>query len=194
MHSEVLTARSLFFRKALSGGFKEAEERVVELPEDDPEIFGMYLHYVQTNELSIVPEPLPEQYTGMEEQGTLARMYVLAEKLQDVKSKNAIVRGMIASCYQKRFDNKCYFFGPKSMTLLYQGTMPGSKARKLVVEMRAYDYTNTESLSQEGWPYEFLTELACEFIKYRDTHHDKKKKFWRRDHPEDYMEEEETGG
>jgi hypothetical protein len=116
--SEILTSRSLFFRKALSGGFKEAEERVVKLPEDDPEIFGIYLHHLQTNELSVLPDPIPSDDTGDEEQAALINLYILAEKFQDVKSKNAIVRGLITSCYQKRFDNSHYLIGWNMATLL----------------------------------------------------------------------------
>jgi hypothetical protein len=190
INSEILTRRSLLFRKALSGGFKEATERVVKLPEDDPEIFGNYLHHVLTNELCVLPDLLVLEGNGYEEKTVLIKLYVLAEKLQDTKSKNAIVRGLITSCCQKRSDGGAYFFNPKLATLLYKGTVSGSMARKVLVEMKAYDSVNTEILSKEGWPYEFLTELACELIQHLDTNDNKKQKFWRMDHPEDYMEKE----
>ena len=188
--SELLTRRSLFFRKALSGGFNEAVERVVKLPEDDPEIFGIYLHNVLTNELCVLPDSSVLVGNGCKEKAMLIKLHILAEKLRDTKSKNAIVRGLITSCCQQRSDGGYYFFGPKLATLLYEGTMSGSMARKVLVEMKAYDSANTEVLSNEGWPYEFLTELACELIQHRDTKDEKKKQFWRMDHPEDYMEDE----
>ena len=190
MDAEPLTRRSLFFRKALCGGFKEAVERVVKLPEDDPEIFGIYLHQVLTNELCVLPDSLPRVDHGYKEKIRLVKLYVLAEKLQDAKSKNAIVRGFIACCYQPRSDNLCYFFDKSLATLLYEGTPRGSKLRKVFVEMRAWDQNKCGAKWEEGWPYEFLTELACELIQHRDTKDAKKKKFWRMDHPEVYMEVE----
>lgn len=188
IESEALVHRSLFFRKALSGGFKEAQERVVKLPEDDPEIFGIYLHHVQTNEFSVLPDSLSLEDNGYEE--TLIKLYVLAEKLQDTRFKNAIVRAVIGYCHQSRPNNRFYSLGQSVTRLLYEGTSPGSNMRRVVVEMKAWDHNNLEGILRKGWPYEFLAELAYESIKCRDTKHDKKKKYWRRDHPEDYMEEE----
>lgn len=86
--AQILTSRSLFFRKALSSGFKEAEERIFKLPEDDPELFGTYVHLLHTNELSVIPDPPPADYRGREEKTALAELYVLAEKLQDLKSNS----------------------------------------------------------------------------------------------------------
>jgi hypothetical protein len=191
IESEALTRRSLFFRKALSGGFKEATERVVKLPEDDPEIFGNYLHHVLTNEFSVLSDPLVrERDHGDEEKEALMELYVFAEKIQDTKSKNAIVRALIVYCHEPRPNNKVWTIGPAVTRLLYEGTSPGSMMRKVLVEMKAWDHTNPEYVLREGWPYEFLTELAYESIKYRDTKDDRKKKNWRKNHPEDYMEEE----
>ncbi|KAG9197267.1 hypothetical protein G6514_001906 [Epicoccum nigrum] len=189
MNSEILTTRSLFFRKALCGNFKEVKEHVVKLPEDDPEIFGIYLHHLQTNELSVVPDPVPRDYTGDEEKMKLVQLYVLAEKLQDVQTKKAIIKGLITSCYQFYFGNY-YLYSSAEVTALYEGTTAGSVARKLVVDIMAWDVKTDYVYSSMAWPTEFLSDMIHEFVKYRDTNHDKKTKYWRRDHPEEYMEKE----
>ena len=54
-HTSFLTCRSRFFQKALRGGWKEAEERMVKLPDSEPAIFALYLHYVYRNEFAIIP-------------------------------------------------------------------------------------------------------------------------------------------
>jgi hypothetical protein len=41
VHDAFLTSRSLFFRKALSGAWKESEERVIKLPEDRNDTFEL---------------------------------------------------------------------------------------------------------------------------------------------------------
>jgi hypothetical protein len=43
VHEDVICGCSEFFRKAMNGKWKESEERVVPLPQEDPEIFSMYL-------------------------------------------------------------------------------------------------------------------------------------------------------
>lgn len=43
VHEALITSRSLFFRNAMQGDWKEAREHVVNLVEEDPEIFSLYL-------------------------------------------------------------------------------------------------------------------------------------------------------
>jgi hypothetical protein len=99
IYSSTLTTRSLFFRKALSGPWKEAEERVVHLPEDDVRTFELYLHYIYNKEFACNPS---ENEYGKKERVALARLYVLCEKLQDPRSKNCIIRALSDSIYKIR--------------------------------------------------------------------------------------------
>ncbi|KAF2024703.1 hypothetical protein EK21DRAFT_117548 [Setomelanomma holmii] len=39
VHESLITTRSPFFKKAMTGNWKEAQERVVKLPDDEPVIF-----------------------------------------------------------------------------------------------------------------------------------------------------------
>ena len=48
MHESLLTSRSKFFKKAMNKGWKEAEDKLVKLPEDDPDIFALYEQLVYT--------------------------------------------------------------------------------------------------------------------------------------------------
>lgn len=43
IHQDLICARSDFFRNSMKDGWKESNEGVVELPEDDPQIFGLYV-------------------------------------------------------------------------------------------------------------------------------------------------------
>jgi hypothetical protein len=54
IHKRVLTARSDFFVKALEKHWKEGEDKVVELPEDDIEIFNLYRGLVYSQHLSVL--------------------------------------------------------------------------------------------------------------------------------------------
>jgi hypothetical protein len=43
VHEKLICERSEFFHKTLDGDWKEAQDRVVELPKDDPKIFQLYI-------------------------------------------------------------------------------------------------------------------------------------------------------
>jgi hypothetical protein len=72
----------------MSGDWKEAQDRIVKLPEDDSDTFKCYVHLLYTNTLSVIPDPLPPNYQVFQEQQDLAKLYVLVEKLQDTGTKN----------------------------------------------------------------------------------------------------------
>lgn len=46
VHEELICESSEFFRKALAGNWKETQDRIVKLPEDDPDMFALYLQAV----------------------------------------------------------------------------------------------------------------------------------------------------
>lgn len=45
MHNDILT-KSEFFRNALDGRFREADEQAVDLPEEDPALFSFVVAYL----------------------------------------------------------------------------------------------------------------------------------------------------
>lgn len=90
IHQHSIAFRSAFFKKAITGDWKEAQDRVVKLPEDELTTFQHYVHLLYTGKLGVVPESGPAPYDGGEEKIRLAKLYVLAEKLQDVDTKNLV--------------------------------------------------------------------------------------------------------
>jgi hypothetical protein len=62
----------------MSGDWKEAKERLVKLPDQEPETFKRYLRLLNTNHMAVIPDPLPKNYAGDEEKMALAKLYVLA--------------------------------------------------------------------------------------------------------------------
>ena len=136
IYSSTLTTRSLFFRKALSGSWIEADERVVHLPEDDVGTFELYLHYIYNNEFACISNGPDYQY-GRTERGDLARLYVLCEKLQDSRSKNYIVQALSDSIYKVHSDNRWRVPETEVLDILYKGTVKGSLVRRMVVDIFA---------------------------------------------------------
>jgi hypothetical protein len=170
VHEDIITARSPFFKKAMSGDWKEAQDRLVKLPDDNPAIFQLYVHLLYTNMLAVVPDPLPPNYTGSNEHVKLAKLYVLAEKLQDIDTKNTVLEAMLLATRQTRSDGKCYYPGNGPICLIYAGTVPGSPMRKLLVDFYTYQAeANWLSESDETWPTEFTHELAIKLLDKREA-------------------------
>ncbi|KAI8633281.1 hypothetical protein F5Y19DRAFT_417325 [Xylariaceae sp. FL1651] len=48
VHRAIVCTQSPFFDKAISNGFKESMTRVIDLPDDDPDIFKLFLQFLYT--------------------------------------------------------------------------------------------------------------------------------------------------
>ncbi|PVH96593.1 hypothetical protein DM02DRAFT_569316, partial [Periconia macrospinosa] len=96
VHEEIICERSEFFRRAMNGNWAESTDRIVKLPEDRVEIFETYLNLIYTGkiptELHAVPPTLDQMLSEYE---CLFRLYILAEKLQDIDAKNAAIESVL---------------------------------------------------------------------------------------------------
>jgi hypothetical protein len=149
-----------FFRRALNGNWAESDDRVITMMEDDPEIFDKYLHFVYTKEFPAMPHAalVSDQILG--EYRMLARVYVLAEKLQDTRTKNAVVQAMMNLSQRKDEAGKLRMPDPEAITILYSGTVHSSAGRRLVVDLCFV--VDAESLRKniDNLPKDFLGDLA----------------------------------
>ncbi|KAF1946751.1 hypothetical protein EJ02DRAFT_450471 [Clathrospora elynae] len=90
---------------------------------------------LSTGALAVVPDPLSDKYTGSAEITSLAKLYVLIEKLQDIGAKNLILEAMLLSAQAIRSDGSSYALGSNEVRIVYEGTLPGSPMRRLIVYM-----------------------------------------------------------
>lgn len=147
---------------ALSGPWKEAEERVVHLPEDDVRTFDLYLHYIYNNEFACISNP-PDNQHGRTERGTLARLYVLCEKLQDLRSKNCIIKALSDSVYKIRTGGGGWNIPEfEVVDTLYKGTFKGSLVRRMLVDIFTQGVPSKFMTPEwtNRYPGEFLQNLA----------------------------------
>jgi hypothetical protein len=98
IHKDALVRHSTFFRAAINGGFREAKENLIRLPEINPKEFAIFAHWAYSNEL-IVMEP---QDTGNDKFGRyqrlrLIRAYILADRLGIVRLQNQSMDNYIES-------------------------------------------------------------------------------------------------
>lgn len=168
IHGSCLTASSLFFKKALSGSWKESNERVVKLPKDKSDTFELYLNCIYGQEMSIEPDPIPIDHQGLEEQLELANLYVFAEKMQDVRTKNKVVKAFMQTVFKIRKDGVWFAPAVKVVRLIYENTLAGSPMRRLLVDIFAYAISHKYDWRVEH-PKQFLIEVLVELSTARLT-------------------------
>jgi len=133
VHEELVRANSPFFEAALGREWKEAVEGVVTLPDDNPEIFGIYVQWLYCGQIfSQVQGKEGEKVDAarwIEEWNRLDQCYALGDKLQDTDFKDCIVD---ASMEKTRWDKLEFLgFGP----IIYTSSAEKSPVRKLPVEL-----------------------------------------------------------
>lgn len=121
---------------------------MVRLPEDDPEIFGLWVHAAYTGNIA---RSEPQMYSQ------LAKMYVLAEKFLDTRTKNMIIQTVMICSREAQLDGKRYLSSDLFITAIYNGTPLGNQMRWLLVD------TCVQGMS-ERWFAEHATRLPGDFF------------------------------
>ncbi|RMZ70588.1 BTB POZ domain containing [Pyrenophora seminiperda CCB06] len=142
VHESFLTSRSDFFRRAMNGNWDEAKTRIINLPDDKPDIFAYYINFVYTNQMSTATKEDDEikklehlQFRDdMKNQCiVLCSVYVLAEKLQDAKTKNGAMKVLWALYNTEGKEGFAKVPHFSTVKLVYDGTPPKSLARHFLV-------------------------------------------------------------
>lgn len=120
LHAEQLK-KSPFFENAM----KEVwlVDRTISLPADDQLTLHYYFHFLYASQ---VPA------TNFED---LAALYVYGEKVIDLDFEHAVISAMIRLTRLVQGDGKCYYPVTKAVDCIYEGTLDGSPARQLLVDI-----------------------------------------------------------
>jgi hypothetical protein len=155
VHEAVVRRSSVFFDNAMKPEWtaSRSEPRVVDLTDEDPGIFKLYLHWLYFKTLSTVATEDPGKLNS--ENITLSRCYVMGEKLMDIGFKNATLNALIDAKINQPF-YKARYPGQRSMNIIYDGTLEGSPARRLLV-----DIWSTEGA--ENWANSLSDEISPSF-------------------------------
>lgn len=164
VHRDILVTQSTFFRAALTGGFAEGQSLIVTFPDDDPNIFGMYYHWVYLHEVAF---ELPcDAYLGYKD---LLLAYVLGDKIQDEDFCDAVLDAIV---YQsKDMDGRPGIFPDLAVVdLAYDLLPPASPLRRLLVDQCVWHDTAEwfcgDSMLDNG---EFYRDVAVALMKERTS-------------------------
>lgn len=179
VHETILQKRSPFFRAALDKGWREGQERRIELPEDHPDLVNAYAEFVYDKNVSDLCENERGNWTSQDladEYYHQANLYVLGEKLQDDEFCNAVITkfiNLIDASHGVTASNTRHYPSTITVRTIYEGTPQGSPARKLMVHLYCTyareDWLNkSNSISHSLGCPEFLLDLATKMITLRD--------------------------
>ncbi|KAF2122118.1 hypothetical protein BDV96DRAFT_682126 [Lophiotrema nucula] len=174
VHSTVICPRARFFEKAMNGSWKEAEDKVVELKEDDPITFQRYQSLIYAGSAAF-PDPEKDQsrvgYAVLNLQKALVRIYILADKLQDTKSKALVTETLLAVRRKswKMVDgtSEDYAFSSSLIRIIYDDTPDSCPLRRMVVDDYAEVASGNWLARREHFPPEFIYDLAVRTLDRR---------------------------
>ncbi|KAK5124932.1 hypothetical protein LTR85_001122 [Meristemomyces frigidus] len=174
VHKDIISRRSSFFKAACHERWQGASTaKDVELPTDDPELFGTYLQCVYTDTVVTHQDSGHNSNSDDDDISTLAdcvmhlvKVYFLADKLGDLISCNLIIDSLITTCKERGVSPR------RSASLLesvYESTPKNSPLRRLMVD---YHIHHVPSLGKGGMefvddvdlvPRAFLVEVLQEY-------------------------------
>jgi hypothetical protein len=144
VHKDKLLQRSTFFKAACSERWQQSGSKAVELPEDIPDIFEIYIHCVYRDEVDLgdLSQRIGEESAEVNDDyvafDRLIRTWCLADKLGDLVSANALMD------YFVDYSDRIHLVpAPKLCGLAYDMSMEGSCIRQLTVDLHLYDSTGS---------------------------------------------------
>ena len=164
VHKNVITGRSAFFRAAVEGPFKEAEEKTVRLPEIDPDLFSVYLQWIYSDKIVILGAgDIAKDTGGSKQRALLIELYILADALDDRRLRNRTTDEFIDLCRSTSWP------GCKSIKRIWNSTPEGSKLRKLLIDYEMSKKRTSGACwierNRKSLPKSFMSDLAIAFAK-----------------------------
>ncbi|KAF2706562.1 hypothetical protein K504DRAFT_504685 [Pleomassaria siparia CBS 279.74] len=168
VHERLVTDRAPFFQRAINEELRDSDDKIIELPDDSPTVFFTYLQLLYTGKLPIKVKNLrQDNKDARHEYDILVELYVLAEKFEDVETRNIAIDAMIAKSRTERSVPGMY-----NVQRIFDDTSDESPLRTFVVDLYA-EIGNEQHLHTKcGLPCaEFLFDLSRKLMKMpsRDT-------------------------
>lgn len=153
----------------MNGKWTELETRTINLVDDDPDTFALYLNHVYTNELPTVTFSEDELNTiefyeflrhVNTEYMALFKLYILGEKFQDSLAKDAATTAILHLSKSRYTDGYWALPLPPVVDLIYNGTPEGSPARRLIADLWSTPTLNSLQELRSALPKDFLSDLV----------------------------------
>lgn len=157
VHKNTICDKSKFFEAACSSGrWKEGKEKLVRLPEVDPEAFRVYVHWVYTGKVSPEVEWGHADLNCAEKQVTYTEAYIIGDVLDDNDLRKHVIDTMIEKTSAWADLLPC-----TSLRRIWEATPTASPLRILALEWAVFE-GNPQDLNDsiEHFPEEYVRDLA----------------------------------
>lgn len=163
VHKMAICAKSPFFQAACSREWKEGQDRLIRLPEFEPDCFLVYIHRIYTSvlDMTLLPEPSGTRFAPA--YVNLAKVWMLANYLQDDEMCNGVTDRLLT----KLDGHPKHFIVMETLEFVGTHTSPESGIRRLfkdVMVARARE-GRVQELSVKGLPLEIMAEMAKKFAR-----------------------------
>lgn len=162
VHEKLIRESSDFFDKAMSSDWKESRTHSVSLPDEDPEVFESYLHWIYCKKL-----PLRCEDPGSAEYLQLAKAIILGDRLQDADFEDAAIDAVIDKSQSSKMNGQAL---APMITYIYKNTVGESGARRLLVDFYVCQGNKDWLGGPKGprdLPPEFILDLATGLLERR---------------------------
>ncbi|KAI4189404.1 MAG: hypothetical protein L6R41_001512 [Letrouitia leprolyta] len=122
MHTELLTYHSAFFKAATAGNWDEAKTGVINLPEDDPEVFQLFLDWLYQPKLCL--DDIQAHSLSL-----IFALWIFGDKKQAAVFQNAVIEDL------RTFTNNAPNFSPGDMRFAFDNIAEGSSLRSFLVDI-----------------------------------------------------------
>ncbi|KAK7537554.1 uncharacterized protein J3D65DRAFT_677517 [Phyllosticta citribraziliensis] len=180
VHEPLLEMHSPVFKSCLSRNWSEGIKGEIDLPEDDPKVFLMFVRFVYAGQILIIADDtlLWRQTTdgGFHRRDVagdiLIHSYIFADKYLASTFKNACIQGLI----DRFMMGPAYFHAIRqNAELVYDKLLPSSALRRLYVDIWAWASTEEwhDDLGNDYHdihtaPYEFWQDIAKAMTRTKD--------------------------
>ena len=122
IHNSVLTKTSAFFAGALKPEWRPDPKKPLNLEDETLEMLQLYVQWLYTRTITYEPPPRTHNFL-------YARLYVLGNKFLDPTFQNVVIAAFIENVKSSKI-----YPSNRIVKTIYDGTMPGSPARRLCVD------------------------------------------------------------
>ena len=170
---EFLVEKSQFFQAACRNEWKEAKSRVVKLPDVDPAIFNCYLLWVYRGRVPVRNEWKFGRGNWEDDalavQSNLVKLWILADRLTDVRLRNAIMDEMVTATGKLGSIFDFVLFNPEMTVLTWSATTANRPLRRLILNYYvSYVYASDVEQDVDKHHPEFVKELMLASLRTVD--------------------------
>lgn len=145
LHQNLASKESAFIKAALRGEWKESKEKVIRLPEHEPEHFQLFSHWIYDHAIFSAQEGGEKDALGIDKEwDRLARAWVLGSYLQALDFKDAVV-GAIIEKATHNLDCRQYIH-----EIIYSNSHFGAPIRRLLADIASWRWNRFDMCAQSS--------------------------------------------